>query len=129
MKKGHCLCKQVTWEYTGPETWACYCHCDDCRRNCASPVTAFIGVNLSDFKWTGDLPAVYPSSPGVKRHFCNRCGTPMAFEAEHYAGEIHLYAATLENPQDFKPEFHVHCAKKLVWLDLQDDLPKHPHSA
>jgi len=128
MKKGHCLCKKVKWSYTGMSTWARYCHCDDCRRNCAAPVVAFIGVRLTDFQWTGSPPACYNSSPGVNRFFCETCGSPMAFRAEHYPGEIHLYAASLENPEDFKPDFHVHSSEQLSWLSLHDELPKHPHS-
>ena len=54
MTKGHCLCGAVSWKYSGKETWACYCHCDDCRRNCAAPVTAFICVRLDNFQWTGE---------------------------------------------------------------------------
>ena len=129
MTKGHCLCGATSWKYSGGETWACYCHCDDCRRICAAPVTAFIGVPLDSFKWTGDIPKIYHSSKGVQRHFCGTCGTPMAFQAEHYVGEIHLYAASLEHPQDFKPNFHVHCAEKLDWLQLNDDIPKYQGSA
>ncbi len=37
----------------------------------------------------------------------------MAFEAQHYKGEIHLYAASLDNPHDFEPKFHVHTEEKL----------------
>ena len=129
MKKGHCLCGQVSWSYSGESTWACYCHCDNCRRNCAAPVVAFIGVRLEDFQWTGNTPGTYNSSPGVNRFFCSTCGTPMAFQAEHYPGEIHVYAASLENPEDFKPDFHVHSSEKLSWLSLNDDLPKHLHSS
>ena len=128
MSKGHCLCGNVSWEYTGPETWACFCHCDQCRRNCAAPAVAFIGVGLDDFKWTGQAPKHYASSKGVKRHFCDTCGTPMGFQANHYEGEIHLYAASLDKPQNFKPEFHVHYAEKLDWLHMADDLPKYPKS-
>ncbi len=95
---------------------------------------AYIGVPLDDFRWQvgeqeGTEPAFYPSSQGVKRFFCNQCGTPMAFQAEHYPGEIHLYAATLENPQDFEPTFHVHYREKLSWLHLDDSLHRYPRSA
>jgi hypothetical protein len=128
MSKGHCLCGAVSWKYTGAETWACYCHCDDCRRNCAAPVVAFIGVPLDGFKWTGATPKVYASSKGVQRHFCDTCGTPMAFQAEHYAEEIHLFAASLEQPEEFAPAFHVHYSEKLSWLHINDSLPKYPHS-
>ncbi len=49
----------------------------------------------------------------------------MGFEADHYAGGMHLYAASLENPEDFKPTFHVNYQSKLPWLEMNDDLPKH----
>ena len=127
-KRGHCLCGAVSWEYEGPESWACYCHCDDCRRNCAAPVVSYIGVPLETFRWTGTQPKVYASSPGVQRHFCDTCGTPMAYQAERYAGEIHLYAASLDHPESFEPKFHVHYAERLQWLHIKDDLPKYPGS-
>jgi len=92
------------------------------------PVTAFIGVELSTFKWISDEPRYYQSSPAVKRYFCENCGTPMAFQAEHYEGEIHLYAATLDKPADFTPEFHVHTAEQQSWFALDDDLPKYKGS-
>ena len=123
-KRGRCLCGAVGWRFDGEPNWSCYCHCDDCRRNCAAPVAAFIGVPLDRFSWRG-TPARYASSPGVTRHFCATCGTPMAFEARRYPGEIHLYAASLEDPQDFRPECHVHYGEHLSWLNLVDDLPRH----
>ena len=114
--------------------WACFCHCEECRLNCAAPIVAYIGVPLDGFRWQvgeqeGTEPAFYPSSQGVKRFFCNQCGTPMAFQAEHYPGEIHLYAATLENPQDFEPSFHMPYREKLSWLHLDDTLQRYPRSA
>ena len=133
MKTGRCLCGKTRFEYAGQETWACYCHCNDCTRNCAAPVVAFIGVELAGFSWRlegeADCPKYFSSSPGVKRFFCDTCGTPMAFQAAHYEGEIHLYATTLDQPEEFQPTFHVHYASKLNWLNIEDDLHKHPHSA
>lgn len=49
----------------------------------------------------------------------------MGFEADHYPGGMHLYAASLEDPEAVSPEFHVNCQSKLTWLGLEDDLPKH----
>lgn len=130
---GHCFCGNVSFSINGEMTWACYCHCQDCRRNCAAPIVAFLGVRLTDFSWEmkdhRDEPAHYASSKGVKRFFCDQCGTPMAFQAEHYDGEIHLYAATLTNPDMFTPEFHVHYEEKLSWLSHEDSLHKYAASA
>ena len=80
---GHCLCRNVHYRFGSPRTWACFCHCEECRRNCAAPIVAYIGVPLEGFRWQvgeqeGTEPAFYPSSQGVKRFFCNQCGTPMA---------------------------------------------------
>ena len=123
--KGHCLCKKVKWEFEGDVTWACYCHCDDCRRNCASPIVAWLGVPLKNFQWIGEKPQTYESSKGVWRHFCNICGSPIGFEAVHYAGGMHLYAASLEDPNNFKPTFHVNYGSKLHWLEIEDNLKKY----
>ena len=122
---GHCLCKATSWSFTGGVTWACYCHCDDCRRNCGAPVVGWLGVPLQNFEWTGVPPKTFESSPGVFRHFCGSCGAPVGFEADHYPGGMHLYAASLENPEDFEPTFHVNYHSKLSWLTLDDDLTKY----
>ena len=125
MTRGICFCKKTSWEFDGDPTWSCYCHCDDCRRNCAAPIVAWLGVPASRFRWTGQATKVLNSSPGVERHFCADCGTPMAFVAAHYPGDMQLYAGTLADPSDFKPEFHVNYESKLPWLEMNDDLPKH----
>jgi len=122
---GRCLCGKTSWEFKGDISWSCYCHCDDCRRNCAAPVVAWLGVPETSFRWTGQLPNIFHSSKGVQRLFCAECGTPMAFVAEHYPGDMQLYAATLTNPEKFIPEFHVNIQSKLPWLALDDTLPKH----
>ncbi|MGD1879661.1 MAG: GFA family protein [Kiloniellaceae bacterium] len=126
--RGHCLCGAVSYEYSGPENWQAYCHCESCRRNTASPVTAFFAVPRSAFRFSGKAPAVYRSSPGVRRLFCADCGTPMAYDSDRYPDEIHLYAATLEDPENYAPEGHVHVAERLSWFDVKDDLPRHPGS-
>lgn len=124
--RGRCLCGAVRYEYDGPRLWSAYCHCESCRRNTASPVTAFFGVPRAAFRFSGKAPKVYRSSPGVRRSFCADCGTPVAYESDAFPGEIHLYAAGLEDPGDYRPQNHVHCAERLAWFDVKDDLPRHP---
>ena len=120
--RGHCQCAKTSWAFKGEPTWSCYCHCDDCRRNCGAPVVAWLGVPLENFEWTGVTPRVFESSKGVYRHFCGTCGSPIGFEADHYPGGMHLYAASLEHPEDFTPTFHVNAKSQLPWLHLEDGL-------
>ena len=123
--RGHCLCKDVSWEFEGEMTWQCYCHCDDCRRNCGAALVGWIGVPLRNFKWTGAKPSTFQSSKGVYRHFCGKCGSPIGFEADHYPGGMHIYAGSLENPDQFEPSFHVNFSSKMSCLSMQDDLVKY----
>lgn len=127
VKRGHCLCGRVSFEYSGPENWRAHCHCESCRRNTSSPFTTWFGVPKSAYRFTGKMPSIYPSSPGARRMFCSACGTPMAFEHDEQPDEIHFYAASLENPADFAPQYHVHCAEKLPWIKLADGLPQYQH--
>ena len=122
---GYCFCKKTKWAFKGTPHWSCYCHCDDCRRNCAAPVVAWLGVPLEKFEWTGNAPKTLESSPGVFRHFCADCGSPMGFEADHYPGGMHLYAASMEYPEQFSPTFHVNYQSRLPWLQMNDTLKKY----
>ena len=126
--RGRCLCGQVTFEYEGPENWSGHCHCESCRRNTSSPFTSFLGVAKTAYRYTGKMPAAYESSPGVRRLFCATCGSPVAYESDRWPEETHFYAASLEKPEAYRPEFHVFWSEKVPWIDLADDLPKYDHS-
>jgi len=125
VRKGRCLCGAVTYEYKGPENWVGHCHCESCRRNTSSAFTTFIGVPDAAHRFTGVEPAVYQSSPGVRRLFCPKCGAPVAYDADKHADEIHFYLASLEDASGLKPTFHVFAGEKVPWVELGDDLPKY----
>jgi hypothetical protein len=87
-------------------------------------MTTYIGVPGGQWRWTGEAPKVYHSSPGVERTFCGNCGTPLSFRSERLTGLMHFYVAALEEPERFEPQLHVAYEEKLSWLDIGDDLPK-----
>ena len=115
----------MTYSYSGPENWRGHCHCESCRRNCSAAIASFFGVPCNAYRFTGAEPRAYESSPGVRRLFCWRCGTPMAYGADRYPHEIHFYAASLDDPENYQPQFHVYCGERLSWLNVTDDLPKY----
>lgn len=125
-RKGRCHCRAVTYEFDGPENWVGHCHCESCRRNTSSPFTTFVGVPRPALRFTGVVPAAHESSPAVRRLFCPRCGAPVAYDADRYGDEIHLYLAALEDASGLTPQFHVFTAEKVPWIVLGDDnLPRH----
>jgi hypothetical protein len=125
---GRCLCRATTFAFDGKPAWAGHCHCESCRRNCSAAIVSFLGVARSAFRWTGQETGRYASSPGVIRHFCRSCGSPMAYDAAGDRANIHLYAASLDDPSDYHPTFHVFHAEALPWLHLGDELKKFPGS-
>ncbi len=125
---GHCLCRDLTYEFEGDPLWVAYCHCESCRRHTSSALATFVGVSSKQFRYTHGTPATYTSSPGVTRSFCGKCGSPMSFAGSRFPGEIHLYIGTLTDPAVFIPTSHVHVTERLPWFDVRDALPRHDHS-
>lgn len=123
--KGHCLCGQISFSYTGDPKWVLHCHCETCRRATSSPMATWISVPDENFAYTSGTPSQYSSSPEVIREFCPNCGTPMSFRTQKMPGEIHLYAVSLEDPNSVSPSCHVFEAEKLGWFDVHDDLPRY----
>lgn len=125
---GRCLCGDVRYEWTAKPKWAAHCHCESCRRTCSAPFTSFFGIADEAWRWTGAEPRLYESSPGVRRFFCGRCGTPMAYAADRFPGETHFYAASMDNPETYAPTAHVYVAERLSWVHLADDLREYEGS-
>ncbi len=121
---GHCLCGRVRFSFAEPHLWCGYCHCESCRRNTGAVVAAFVGVDSERFECAGPV-ASYASSPGVLRDFCSVCGTPLTYRADRFPGEVHIYMSTLDEPQRYKPKFHVFHAEKIPWFDTDDELPRY----
>lgn len=120
---GHCLCGSVRYLCRSAPLWQAHCHCESCRRATASALTSYFGVADGSWEWTWCMPATYVSSPGVRRFFCATCGTPMGYAADRFPGEMHFFAATLDDPTCYCPTIHVHHAERLPWLHLNDGLP------
>lgn len=125
---GRCLCGAVSYQTKTLPLWTALCHCESCRRACSAPVVAWMGFKPADLIWHGER-TFYQSSTIASRGFCAQCGSQLSFESSRWPGEIHLYAATLDEPTDYAPQLHCHTGEALDWLHLEDDLPRHHGSA
>ena len=121
--RGHCLCGAIAFEVDGPAQACVSCHCESCRRQCSAPMTTYIGVLDSQWRWLGKPPKVFNSSPGVERTFCDKCGSPLSFRSKNMSGVMHFFDAAMEEPEKFAPTLHVAFEEKLPWLKLADGLP------
>ncbi len=126
--EGGCLCGAVRLRATGSPTSVTYCHCQDCRKATGAPLVVFVGFKLERVEVTGDAPAARESSPGVTRAFCPDCGTPVSYEDTLLPGKIYFFLGVFDDPAGFTPESHGWVSRKLPWLHIDDDLPRHAMS-
>lgn len=122
-------CGAVTVRAGGSPTIVVYCHCRDCRRSSGAPVSLFAGYSAEQVGLPRGEPKVYESSPGVRRSFCGRCGTPISFEDDRLPGETYLHVGVFEDPEAFEPEAHDWVSRRLRWFDVPDGLPRHGESS
>lgn len=123
--EGGCLCGAVRYRASGRPLWVAHCHCRSCRRASGAAFVTWAGFAQAAFAVTAGEPAQFASSPGVARGFCAACGSPLTYQAERFAGEVHVTVGTLDVPEAFPPEVHVWCAHALPWVRLDDGLPRH----
>ena len=122
--RGHCLCGASSFELTGPHNWVGHCHCESCRRASASPFTTWIGHENGRWRWTGQAPQTYESSPGQTRGFCGTCGSQLYYVSTRYPDETHFYAALLERPEDATPSQQFHADEALGWSMMRWIYPR-----
>ncbi len=120
---GRCFCKKIRFEITHPIQACVNCHCESCRRQCSAPMTTYVGVQDAQWRWLGDAPKIFNSSPGVTRTFCDTCGTPLSFRSDRMSDVMHFYLAALDDPELFQPDLHVAIEEKLDWLAIDESLP------
>jgi hypothetical protein len=123
--EGRCLCGSIVFQYEGTPNWTLHCHCESCRRATSSPMTTWISVPRSTFFFTKGSPRYFASSPGVKRGFCENCGSPLTYESERVPDEVHLYVASLLAPASAVPSRHVFVSEQLPWFEVLDELPRY----
>jgi hypothetical protein len=122
---GGCLCGLVRFDTDGEPLWVAHCHCASCRRHTGSSMATFVGFKREQVTFLSRDRSIYPSSPGVWRGFCARCGTPLSYESATAAGELHLYVGCFDEPEHFEPTLHVFYGEHLRWLEVHDALPRY----
>ncbi len=87
-------------------------------------MVTFAGYAVENVAFEGTMPTWYESSPGVRRAFCSRCGSSIAYRASDRA-EYDMHVAVFDDPADFTPTRHVHAGEMLPFVRLADGLPRY----
>lgn len=118
VRRGRCLCGAVTFETRGPPRFISNCHCETCRRAASAPSVTWAGFRTEQVTIRGETPTAHASSPGVTRCFCGRCGSPLSFQGEKWAGETHIPVCAFEAPELMAPEDDHFVDERLPWAML-----------
>jgi hypothetical protein len=126
---GRCQCGAIEYQFEGAPKWVMHCHCESCRKAVSSVVATYVGVWVEQFRYLKGEPAMFESSPGVKRYFCPTCGTPMAYAGPRWPGEVHLFHGTLSDQSLWPPTAHCYVVEQLPWFEVNDHLPRYEKTA
>ncbi len=131
MYNGSCLCGGVSFQINAPLEPIQMCHCSQCRKAQGGAFGTNTPVQTAHFalKSGAELLSEYESSPGKRRVFCRRCGSPIYSSRDTLAGVIRIRAGLLDEPLQVKPAYHFYTASKCSWFTISDDLPQYPEAA
>ncbi|KAH8752351.1 Mss4-like protein [Hyaloscypha sp. PMI_1271] len=101
---GSCLCKKVTYTFTGEPVMQAICHCLPCRKVSGGTHTTNILIPLAALTITSgkehlkSYAAAHPSGMTLTLHFCENCGTKIYkdMDGEAFKGFAIVQAGTLD---------------------------------
>lgn len=123
---GGCLCGGVRYRVAGELRDATACHCTQCRKT-TGHYAAFSACRNDDLTFDGNgMLAWYESSPGIRRGFCNACGSTLFWDdgARDY---IAVAAGSLDDPTGIRLAKHIFVADKGDYYEIDGFPPDDIH--
>lgn len=127
MITGGCLCGAVRYEAGGEPLFAGHCYCRDCQRVTGAGHSSFMGFGASAVKIAGETAAyavVGDSGLPSVRRFCVVCGSQIFGEGEATPGILTIYAGSLDDPSQFRPQVAIYVRNRAAWDRPRDEVPE-----
>ena len=124
MKTGSCLCGAVQYEIAGELKQVVGCHCSMCRK-WTGHYLAFTAAWNEELKITrSDGLEWFESSPGNRRGFCRKCGSPLFFVS---AGDdkTSISAGSLDGATGLHMLAHIFAPDQGDYYELEATAAKH----
>ncbi len=125
MLKGSCLCGGIRYEIDANLESVANCHCSQCRKASGASFTTNASVPTASFRIVAgsELLREWESSPGIRRGFCGRCGSPIVKRNNARPDIARLRLGTLDTDPGVKPSRHIFVGSKAAWMEITDALP------
>jgi hypothetical protein len=126
MLSGGCLCGAVQYEIDGRPRFMYRCYCEKCRAASGAPFANNVIVDTDRFRISAGKQALgaFESSPGKRRYFCSRCGSPIYSHGEQTKHFVSVRCGTLKEDPGLRVAYHAFVASKAPWVEIPDGQPQ-----
>lgn len=123
--QGGCLCGSVQYRIETEPLDAGYCHCRLCQQSSGAPTLAWLTAPVQGFTYVKGSPTIFHSSQHSQREFCGVCGTQLAFRRSVSPKTVDVTLASLHEPAQVAPQYHIWRKSKIAWFETADALPQY----
>jgi tRNA-Thr(GGU) m(6)t(6)A37 methyltransferase TsaA len=116
----------VRYEIGGDPLGMYHCHCSQCRRASGASFATNMVVRSQDLEIVAgsDVLASFESSPGKRRRFCSRCGSPILSQTQSLPQLVSVRCGTLDGDPGVRPGAHLYAGSKAPWTEICDGIPQ-----
>ncbi len=126
---GGCACGAIRYETDAEPVLMVNCHCRDCQRASGGAYAAILVLPKASVRLIGE-PRYYAAKGDagrvVERGFCPQCGSPTAVKLERMPDVIGIYAASLNDPSQYRPALDIFTARAQPWDHMSPATKKVP---
>ena len=117
-QNGACGCGAVEFTLNSKFLNVVNCHCNMCRVHNGSSFSTYAVFPFSYLEITKGNELVKTSIAGrAKKHFCEKCGSPLYNVNDKYPGVCMVFLGTLDSSRILAPKINIWCDSKLAWVD------------
>ncbi len=124
---GQCACGDIRYSTTGAPQFSVICHCRQCQRISGAGHGAQFAVAVETTRLEGEVQFYEQTADSGNRvscGFCGNCGSPVLKKTTKLPELYFFHAATMDNPELYKPEVVVDEDAKQPWDWGDPELPR-----
>jgi hypothetical protein len=127
MNTGSCHCGTVHFRISGDIDGIWHCHCNTCQKLNGTVYGSTGFIALDRFEITAGQAALtaYESSPGKKRYFCSKCGTPIYALAQARPDKIGLRMGAVDGDPGVQSQTRIWMSHHPDWYEIETELPSY----
>lgn len=134
---GRCRCGEIVYEFTSEPTRKYLCYCRDCQSFTGTDKVFVVSGPRSIFRLCRGSPRSYDviadNGATISRAFCGTCGSSLfiypKIDHVYYFEDDDVICATvgtLDDPNQFHPEFAVFVSRAPAWATFPEGIELHP---